>query len=514
MQRNHRRLAMGAAAAAGLVLAGAAAPLSPRSADAAPAAYTAPAASTTSTQPAVTTPDSVGARTAIDWKACGDDGKAQCATLRLPVDWAHPDGPTFGLAIARRKALDPAARIGTLVFGPGGPGDSGVQRITTGMDRFSERLRQRFDIVSFDPRGIGASNPVTCSATLLAERPDPNIKSRKEFDATLAYNKRLRDDCRERTGPLYDHADTMSTVRDVDAIRAALGESKLSFHGSSYGTLLGAEYAETYPGRVRALVLESVIDHDVRSARSFLGAEMGAAQDSFDQFAAWCDRTASCALHGRDVRAVLRDLRDRAARGVLADPQTPGRALTEFELLVVTYKQFYGPDWEKLASLLSALEASKPVQPVPAKAAEGTGTDNFTAQFCSDWNLPIRDYNEFERLSRRSERIAPDMHGTRPVMALTACLGWPKPVANPQHRLKVRTAAPVMMLNAVHDPATPYTWARSVARQIGPKATLLTYAGSGHGVYNSGPCTRDAIDGYLIALKAPARGTVCPAVPQ
>ncbi|MGI5324052.1 alpha/beta fold hydrolase [Actinomadura nitritigenes] len=263
MQRKHRRLAMGAAAAAGLALAGAAVPLPPQSADAAPASNTAPAANTASaanTAPAANTASagtattSAGARTAIDWKACGDDGKAQCATLRLPVDWAHPDGPTFGLAIARRKALDPAARIGTLVFGPGGPGDSGVQRITTGMSRFSERLRQRFDIVSFDPRGIGASNPVTCSAALLAERPDPNIKSRKDFDATLAYNKRLRDDCRERTGPLYDHADTMSTVRDVDAIRAALGESKLSFHGSSYGTLLGAEYAETYPGRVRALV--------------------------------------------------------------------------------------------------------------------------------------------------------------------------------------------------------------------------------------------------------------------
>jgi pimeloyl-ACP methyl ester carboxylesterase len=495
MQRKHRRIAMGAAAA-GIVLAGAAVPLAPPSANAAPAPAPAPAG------------------TGIDWKACGDDGKAQCATLRLPVDWAHPDGPTFGLAIARRKALDPAARIGTLVFGPGGPGDSGVQRITTGISRFSERIRRRFDIVSFDPRGIGASNPVTCSAALLAERPDPNIASREDFDATLAYNKRLRDDCRERTGPLYDHADTMSTVRDVDAIRAALGETKLSFHGSSYGTLLGAEYAETYPGRVRAMVLESVIDHSVRSAQPFLDAEMGAAQDSFDQFAEWCDRTASCALHGRDVRAVLRDLRERAARGVLADPQTPGRALTEFELLVVTYKQFYGPDWAKLASLLSALEASEPVQPVPAKPAEGTGTDNFTAQFCSDWNLPVRDYGDFARLSRRSERIAPDMHGTRPVMALTACLGWPKPVANPQHRLKVGTTAPIMMLNAVHDPATPYAWARSVARQIGPKATLLTYAGSGHGVYNSGPCTRDAIDRYLISVRTPARGAVCPAVPQ
>ncbi|MFD0684348.1 alpha/beta hydrolase [Actinomadura fibrosa] len=510
MLRKHRQAAWGATVAAGLALGAVAVPSTPGSAEAAPD----PASGRTSM--------SVGARGPIAWTACGPDRKAECATLRLPVDWAHPEGETFGLAIARRKALDRKARVGTLVFGPGGPGDSGVKRVTElkgGIDRFSDRLRQRFDIVSFDPRGVGESNPVTCSAALLDARPSPVITSAAEFDATLAYNARLRDDCRARTGPVYDHADTLSTVRDVDAIRAALGEPKLTFHGSSYGTLLGQMYAETYPRRIRAMVLESVTDHSVRRTGRFLDTEIGAAQDSFEQFAAWCDRTASCALHGRDVHAVWSDLRARAARGELADPSAPGAAIPEFGLVLMAYKAFYDPDWAGLAQKLAALAASKPLKrtssrtaPVtPTPPAEVTGKDNFTAQFCSDWSLPVRNYAEFAAHMRRLERIAPDMAHARPLMAVSVCLGWPRPVRNPQHRLDVRGSAPILLANSVHDPATPYVWARSVARQLGRTGTLLTYAGAGHGSYNSGSCMRDTIDAYLISLEVPARGTTCPA---
>ncbi|MEU8310649.1 alpha/beta hydrolase [Actinomadura sp. NPDC048955] len=496
MLRRNRLAVLGAAAAGTVTLAGVALP-----ATASPA------------------PPAPRAPSAIGWRACGDDGKAECATLRLPVDWSRPDGPTFGLAIARRKALDPGARVGTLVFGPGGPGDSGVQRVTrveSGIDRFSDRLRRRFDIVSFDPRGIGASNPVTCSADLLRAAPSPMIKSAAQFQATLDHNARVRADCRARTGPLYDHADTLSTVRDVDAIRAALGESKLTFHGSSYGTLLGEMYAETFPRRVRAMVLESVDDHSVPDARRFLTSELAAAQDSFEQFVAWCGRTQECALHGRDVRAVWRDLRARAARGELPDPSSPGAALPEFGLVLMAYKSFYGPDWAELASRLAALDASTPLKPgsrpAAAPAAGETATDPFTAQFCSDWSLPVRDYGEYARLMRRTEKVAPDMTFARPVMAISACLGWPQPVRNPQHRLRVRGSAPILLSNAVHDPATPYAWAQNVARQLGPAGRLLTYEGAGHGSYNRGPCMQNAIDAYLTSLTLPQPATTCPAV--
>ncbi|MGI5205027.1 alpha/beta hydrolase [Spirillospora sp. CA-108201] len=408
------------------------------------------------------------------------------------------------------------------MFGPGGPGDSGVQRVTRvkgGIDRFSDELRRRFDIVSFDPRGIGGSHPVTCSADLLRSAPSPMIESAAQFRATLDHNARLRADCRVRTGPLYDHADTLSTVRDVDAIRAALGESTLTFHGSSYGTLLGEMYAETFPRRVRAMVLESVDDHSVPDARRFLTSELAAAQDSFDQFAAWCGRTQECALHGKDVRAVWRGLRARAARGELPDPSSPGTPLPEFGLVLMAYKSFYGPDWAELASKLAALDAAPPLKPGPRPAAAPaaapkageTGTDPFTAQFCSDWSLPVRDYGEYARLMRGTAKVAPDMTFARPVMAISACLGWPQPVRNPQHRLRVRGSAPILLSNAVHDPATPYAWARNVARQLGPAGRLLTYEGAGHGSYGRGPCMRDAVDAYLISRTLPAPGATCPA---
>ncbi|MCZ9343057.1 alpha/beta hydrolase, partial [Streptomyces sp. TRM76130] len=154
-----------------------------------------------------------------------------------------------------------------------------------------------------------------------------------DFEATLAYNARLRADCRARTGPVFDHLDTAQTVRDLDALRAALGERTLTFHGSSYGTLLGAQYAETYPRRVRAMVLESVMDHSVPNTRAFLRAQAVAAQDSFEEFVRWCDGATRCALHGRDVRAVWRDLLARAGRGELADPTQPDTALSSSDLV-------------------------------------------------------------------------------------------------------------------------------------------------------------------------------------
>ncbi|MEV5826073.1 alpha/beta hydrolase [Spirillospora sp. NPDC052242] len=480
MLRKNRRAAWTAAAAAGLAIAGVAAP-------AASAAEPVPA-------PRIT------------WTTCGDDGRAQCGTLTLPVDWDDPDGPAFELAVARRTARDPGARIGTLVFGPGGPGDSGVALVRDRVDRFSEDVQRRFDIVSFDPRGVGASAPITCSTEVLQARPSPVMASAADFERTIAYNARAREDCIEHSGPIYDNADTLSTVKDLDAIRTALGESRLTFHGSSYGTLLGEQYAEAYPERVRAMVLESVVDHSRRDARSFLTSQAWAAQDSFDEFVKWCDRTPDCALHGRDVRAVWQDLRERARQGDLD-------GLQETALVHIAFRALYGPDWSELAQTIADLDAGK--EPPAVKAAAGpTAKDPFTGVFCSDWSLPVRDHRHWERLMRQVEKVAPDMTYTRPVQAAAACLGSPQPVANPQHRLDVRgLRTPILLANARHDPASGYNWATNTARQLGREGVLLTYEGAGHGSYDRGPCMQGTIDRYLIDLKVPARGTTCPAVP-
>ena len=431
----------------------------------------------------------------LDWRACGKQGDAQCATLTLPVDWSDPSGPTFGLAIARRPATDPAQRVGTLVFGPGGPGDSGVDRVANGYTRFSEDLRRHFDIVSFDPRGVAGSNPVVCSPDLLAAAPAPVLTSQADFDATVAYNRKLWADCRARTGPVFDHADTASTVRDLDALRAALGEHTLTFQGSSYGTLLGEEYAERYPGRVRAIVLESVVDHSSTDSGAFLSSQAWALQDSFDAFVAWCDADGTCALHGQDVRALY--------AGLLAKAQAGELGMSPFDLVAVTHKGVKDPGYPALAQFLAALAAGGP----------GVHVGNLgvvVPAFCNDWALPVRDYREYAAILRRSAAVAPDVRYPAQVFSLTLCLGWPKPVANPQHVLRVHTAVPLLLLNSRHDPATGLNWARSVARQLGPDGVLVTYEGAGHGSYSRSACMRQIADRYLISQVVPARGTTCP----
>lgn len=455
----------------------------------------------------------------VQWSDCKPEGKdkpevvkgSQCATLQLPIDWHDPGGPTFGLAIARRTAKSPSERVGVLVFGPGGPGDSGVDRIKTGISRFSPTLQDRFDIVSFDPRGIARSNPVLCSAALLAQQPSPLMKSQADFDATARYNRALAADCREHTGPLYDHIDTWQTVRDVDAIRTALGESQISFHGSSYGTMLGAQYAETYPRRTRAVVLESVLDHSSPTARTFLDEQAAPVQDSFDEFVKWCDQATDCSLHGRDIRALWADLLKRADVGEIPDPLQPNVAVTPFNLSFEVFRMLYDPKWRGLADTLKELDES---DPPTGQAPVPTGLVNNTlAPFCQDWNLSVRSYREYAGLVDRIGRDNPDMRYPGQLIAVSSCLGAPK-ANNPQHTLKVHgLKTPVLLANAIHDPATGYNWAQSVERQLGKYGVLLTYEGWGHGSYNSSPCMQSTIDAYLVSRQVPKRGTSCAAVP-
>ncbi|WP_327248425.1 alpha/beta hydrolase [Streptomyces sp. NBC_01320] len=459
-------------------------------------------------------PGPAGAGSRIEWKPCEVDASAECGALSVPVDWGKPDGERFDLQLARRRATGPGTRVGSMVFGPGGPGDSGVDRIvgTGKMGRFSDDLRSRFDIVSFDPRGVGLSNPIRCSQELLDRRPSPVMKSRAEFDATAKYNRDLREDCRKNTeNGLIDHVDTLSMVKDLDAIRAALDEKSLTFHGSSYGTLLGELYAEQYPKRVRALVLEAVVDHSL-GTREFLSTQAATLQDSFDEFVAWCGRTESCALHGSDVRARWADLLDRAEQGKLSDN---GTALTQFDLNVMVMKRLYGPEWTRLGKYLRGLEESNPEATRVAGTSEGRpepalGANPFEI-FCQDWSLPVRGYQGYARELRRVGRIAPDMKYPRALMSVSACLGAPEP-DNPQHRLKVRNSRPLLLTNSVHDPASGYNWATHVAEQLGSSAVLHTYEGWGHGTYSTSPCAQEMIDAYLISLKVPTPGASCPAV--
>ncbi|MFI7153590.1 alpha/beta hydrolase [Nonomuraea sp. NPDC050022] len=459
---------------------------------------------------------------AISWTPCPEVPEVDCGTITVPVDWKHPEGGTFQVGVARRKATDPAARIGVLTLGAGGPGGSGVNLVLTSPRRFSPEVLRRFDIVGLDPRGTNRSHPILCSTDLLTQAPEPLMKSQADFDRMVAYNKRLRDDCRARTGPLFDHVDSLSTAADLDAFRAALGERQLSFWGGSYGTLLGQLYAERYPKRVRAFVLDSTMDHSL-GTQAFMDTETWGAQDAFNEFAAWCDRDSRCLQHGQDVKAFWRGLLERADRGELHVPGEPDVPVTAFVIANAALGAFYDPfNWLALSQLLADLDTGRAagdstlrmsLTGAPKTSAEEV-SPNPLQIFCLDYRLPIRDYREFAGHLRRMAKIAPEMRYSPIALATSvACLGTPGPIPNPQHRLNVRTDTPLLVANSLHDPATVYPWALGATRQLGRSGRLLTYEGWGHIVLGRGACGNQIIESYLLTQTLPAKGARCPAVP-
>ncbi len=431
----------------------------------------------------------------ITWGACPDDPDSptppdgECGTLRVPLDWNRPHGPSIDLAVARHRATDPAHRIGVLLADAGGPGTSGAE-FALATSFFSPEVRARFDTVGFDVRGTGRSAFIRCDDTTAPPGDEP--ANRAEFDALRRYSRQEVADCRAGNLPVFDHADTAVNAQDMDALRRALGEDEISFQGMSYGTLLGQQYAENYGEHVRALVLDSSIDHSV-DLRHFVGDRAAAADELFGQFTAWCDRTETCALHGQDVRATW----ERA----FADAGTPLRDLV--------FSDMYGPNWDDAAQLIADAAAGRP--PMTARFEYNYRSIRL-AVVCQDFDLRIRDFAQYSAVRAEELRRGPIMRGS-PLGhdEATACLGVAGPPANPPHRLDIARAPQILLLNARYDPATPYAWARNIHRQAPANTTLLTYEGSGHVVYPRTPCTRSAVDDYLLTLKTPRHDVSCPA---
>lgn len=447
---------------------------------------------------------------AIDWKPCPDAPGVDCGTVTVPIDWAHPDRGTANIALARRKATDPRARIGSILMDPGGPGGPGAGQVEAGWS-LSPEVTKRFDTVGFDPRGVGESTQIKCGLDeIIADHPEVP-RNQAEFEQLAAYNRKLGESCDKLSGPLGRFGDTKSVARDMDAIRAALGDKKLTYYGVSYGTLMGQQYAELFPDKVRALVLDSNMDHSQYTAFEFLNSETQSVQAEFGEFAAWCDRTPSCALHGRDVSKLTRDLQAKAARGELKDPQS-GEVITPLSLAGLFQGSFYGPSWDRLAAVLKSLADGTP-PPASARLKDDLPVNNvFQSVFCDDWKLPVHNYAELEAYRRTAAALAPDVKvNSLGWTAITGCIGWPDKTSNPQHPLQVHGAPPLLMLSSEFDPATPYAWSQAAARQSG--STLLTYDGWGHGAYSKNSrCVIKATDDYLITGKLPARGTHCAAV--
>jgi pimeloyl-ACP methyl ester carboxylesterase len=241
------------------------------------------------------------------------------------VDWAKPDGAKFGLAVVRRKAVDAAQRVGSLLLDPGGPGGAGTDWVRTDApSKLSANLLAHFDLIGFDPRGVGRSSPVLCDTTTRNEKYPAYPANAGEYQQMLAHNRKLGQSCQQLSTAVFGHIDNVSVARDIEAIRVALGEEKISYIGFSYGTMMGQQYAELFGAHLRAMVIDSNMDH-TNTAESFLKSTAETLEGIFGQFADWCARITTCALHGQDVHALFDKLYAKAEKGKLTDPARPGR---------------------------------------------------------------------------------------------------------------------------------------------------------------------------------------------
>ena len=435
------------------------------------------------------------------WEPCGTG--IQCATITVPVDHDDPEGRRIQLAVARRPATDPERRIGVLLVNPGGPGASGIEYLRERPPR--GELAERFDVVAWDPRGVGASTRLACDRDSDAFRAlDPSPDDAGEQQALDDAAAALAASCAAADPELVANLDATVVARDLDWLRRALGEEQVSFVGYSYGTLLGLEYARAHPGRVRALVLDGVVD-PAQTLAELLEAQAVAIEAVLRAGLSGCE---GCGPD--DPVAAYDAVAARVEREPL--PSAEGAAVGPARLALAGIAATYRRDG--VATLAEAL--------ADAEAGDGTAlarlADSYTssvdafmpyvATLCADGPY-VTGATEAAAFAARLARISP-WFGAAIANEVLPCAFWSVPpgrVPSPVGAGLV-TTAPVLVLGTTGDVATPYGAAERVAASL-PGAVLVTHVGDGHTASGAGDCVDDVVRRYLIELDLPEPGTTC-----
>ncbi len=457
----------------------------------------------------------------LDWHSCegaaGNRIDLECATLTVPLDYAAPDGDSIDIAVARVATADTSARIGSLVFNPGGPGGSGIEFLTAAATLVPPELAERFDLVSFDPRGVGASTAIDCEAdfdddvTLLAPGDDTG------WEALVAEALGRSDTCTADSLALEPHVGTNNAARDLDALRDALGDEQLSYVGFSYGTRLGATYAELFPERVRALVLDGAVKPTDDSA--LIGLEQGPGFDAaLESFAKACDADVDCGLAELGPTLdVYNGLVDEIADVGGFPTDDDGRALTPGELQLGVVAALYSTQlWPVLADALFVADSQQDGSLLQVLAdsylgrqPDGTYDNSQLAGLainCADEprRPPADEVRIQAEQSAEASRYFADF-----LRASTGCIGTADPL-DPITIGPAGGAAPILVIGTTGDPATPYEWAIELADLLS-SGVLYTVEADGHTAFLSVPCVDGVVVDYLVSLELPDEGLSCSA---
>lgn len=457
----------------------------------------------------------------LSWRDCGVSG-FQCTTMKAPLDYAKPDGGEIKLAVSRKKATGPGKRIGSLLVNPGGPGGSAIGYLQGyAAIGYPAQVRARYDMVAIDPRGVARSEPVECltgpqmdAYTQVDQTPDDDAEVTKLSGAF----KKFATGCEKRSGEVLPHVSTEETARDMDMLRALLGDEHLNYVGASYGTFLGATYAELFPGRTGRLVLDGAMDPSLSSIELNRDQTAGF-ETAFQSFAQDCVRKSDCPLGTTSADEAATRLKklftELDAKPIpTGESRDLGESLATTGVIAAMYDE---SAWPQLREALTA-----------ADAGDGSGllalADSYyerepsgeyanlmyanAAVNCLDLPPAFATPQDVTKALPSFEKASP-VFGEGFAWAALNCAYWPVPATGTAHRIEAEGAAPIIVVGTTRDPATPYHWAESLADQLS-SGTLLTYEGDGHTAYGRGSdCIDTAINTYLLEGTPPPAGKKC-----
>lgn len=464
------------------------------------------------------------ARGGLEWKPCARDGGPvgqECAELGVPVDYRKPGGRQVTIAVSRVRSADPAARRGTLLMIPGGPGGSGVQALARRGNALLGELGGAYDLVSFDPRGVGGSTTASCGLDA-DDRYLANLRSwpgaEGQIGENVARSRRTAEACEKNGGAVLRGFTSANEVRDIERFRQALGEEKLSALGNSYGTYVGAVYAQKYPGRTDRWVLDSSGDPDhTRVEQGWMANTSQAVKDRFPDFAAWAadpERDGEgmrLAERSQDVRAlfirVAAEL-DRAPK----ESTTEGNPLTGNMLRQAFLNGLYSDSaFPQLARLVQAADdpaATPALTPEIAQPLRDEDAAVTMGVVCNDvrWPTSVGAYARATKEDRARYPLTAGMPRN-----VGPCAFWKSDYADKPTRITDRGPSNILMIQSLRDPSTPYFGALKMREALGDRARLVTVDQGGHGMYlaNGNACGDSKVTTFLKTGERPERDVYC-----